>query len=371
MRKLGLAFASLIVIVILALSGGLAIQTGTPQALSTSSTSSVTSSTSGSSTSSTFTSISSSLVLPPLCSSLEAEQIASVHTAIIKPMFTTTAYKEGKVSRIIVVDRQAVNTTIEEPIAFYRFYSTPSNFSVSELNTTLINRWGWDSAFYSVLSSNIFQNCGLSMSVVNDTTLSTQGYGALENYSVVVLPFEEYMTLSEYDALMTFVSNGGTLITIQGDSFYVLINYSPVTETIQLVEGHGWNFTKGTAYTSNINPFAVNNTNWLGSTFCCYAVGGNKGTSMNGSSQISIEMRNNYGQVVWMEYNPHEDAAVTNFTNTEMIGYTSENSGPNIIGPYIHRYGKGQVIGSSICLDDLIASGDQAAEAFLLYAVIS
>ncbi len=274
-----------------------------------------------------------------------------MHLAIIEPTFTTTAYLNN---------------------AFYSFYASPSNSSTWALNVTVVNAWGYDAVFLWELQQNVLKQCSIHLSVVLDSTLAVIGYDSIRNYSVVILPFEEYTTLSEYNALKTFVSNGGELISLNGDSLMVLINYSASTNTIQLWHGHGWNYSGGVAYRYNVNPLNASNVNWLGSTFCCFHVGGYSDTVVDGNTSISQELRTEFGETIWQYYPPSEDAAILNTTNTQMIGRSVENSGPYVVGPYMHEYQKGLVISSSICLDNLIAStSETSAEAFLVFAILA
>lgn len=61
-------------------------------------------------------------------------------------------------------------------------------------------------------------------------------------YDVVILGYQEYVTQKEYDSFKRFVSNGGTMIIPDGNVFYAEVEYDNSTKTIRLVKGHGWAF---------------------------------------------------------------------------------------------------------------------------------
>ncbi|MHB1909773.1 MAG: hypothetical protein ACYCQJ_13030 [Nitrososphaerales archaeon] len=286
----------------------------------------------------------------------QVEKIQSEKIALIKPEFTTSAYQEATVNKTFETfnayhQREAVTVRTRVLTGFYGFYDMNGYGS---LNVSVVNEWGWDSGLYSELSGySVSVNCGLgsNLKIIQDTTLSTNS-SSLDGFNVVILPFEEYATQSEYNNLKTFVSNGGTLISLNGDSLTVLVSYSPSSDHVALVEGHGF-FGNGSR-SSVFDYFASQDTNVLGSNFCCFNKGGYNGTFLNVSNPIGAMLSSQFGKQIWANYTTDEDASITNWTDTSVIGVAHEGS--LFVGPYIHQYGRGQVVSSGIEVDNQLYS---------------
>jgi peptidoglycan/xylan/chitin deacetylase (PgdA/CDA1 family) len=87
-------------------------------------------------------------------------------------------------------------------------------------------------------------------------------------YDVLVLGHEEYVTQKEYTNFKRFVSNGGTIIFINGNMFYGEVNYNKNNNTVTLVKGHSWEYDviKNVATRSTINErWFDENREWIGS----------------------------------------------------------------------------------------------------------
>jgi hypothetical protein len=61
-------------------------------------------------------------------------------------------------------------------------------------------------------------------------------------YDVIILGHQEYVTQKEYDNLKQFVSDGGTMIILDGNVFYAEVKYNSNKDTMTLVKGHSWAF---------------------------------------------------------------------------------------------------------------------------------
>jgi len=58
-------------------------------------------------------------------------------------------------------------------------------------------------------------------------------------YDVLILGHQEYVTQQEYDNLKRFVSDGGTMSTMEGNVLYGGVKYDRENKTITLLKGHG------------------------------------------------------------------------------------------------------------------------------------
>ncbi len=90
-------------------------------------------------------------------------------------------------------------------------------------------------------------------------------------YEVIILGHQEYVTQREYDNLKGFVSNGGTMILMDGNVFYAQVKYDRNTYTIALVKGHGWAFNGKSAWRRVRERWKNETSQWVGSNYLCYS----------------------------------------------------------------------------------------------------
>jgi hypothetical protein len=86
-------------------------------------------------------------------------------------------------------------------------------------------------------------------------------------YDILILGHQEYVTQQEYSNLKSFVANGGTLIILTGNVFYTEVKYDNQTNSITLVDGHGFQFDGKTARKSVHERWEKETRQWLGSNF--------------------------------------------------------------------------------------------------------
>lgn len=86
-------------------------------------------------------------------------------------------------------------------------------------------------------------------------------------YDIIVLGHQEYVTQNEYDNFKKFVANGGTLIILTGNVFYTEVKYNKQTNSITLVEGHGFQFDGKSAQKGVDERWENETKGWLGSNF--------------------------------------------------------------------------------------------------------
>jgi hypothetical protein len=162
----------------------------------------------------------------------------------------------------------------------------------------------------------------------------------LNLFNVLILGHQEYVSQKEYDNLKQFVSNGGTMILLDGNVFYAEVKYFGNNNTISLVKGHGWAFNGKTAWKSIGERWKSQTQNWVGSNYLCY---------------ICIKTFKNNP----FDYLPHEEQYITNPKDVILLNYNPVElpSAPKsnvAIAMYELNYGKGKVIAFGIYSDDII-----------------
>ena len=163
-------------------------------------------------------------------------------------------------------------------------------------------------------------------------------------FNVLILGHQEYVTQKEYDNLKQFVSNGGTMILLDGNVFYAEVKYFGNNNTISLVKGHGWAFNGKTAWKSIGERWKAETQNWVGSNYLCYIC-------------IKTFRDNPFG------YLPHEEQYITNPKDVILLNYNPVElpSAPKsnvAIAMYELNYGKGKVIAFGIYSDDIIQNAN-------------
>ena len=91
----------------------------------------------------------------------------------------------------------------------------------------------------TVLSDEDAHNGDLFKKEGGNRTNSNNNHNA---YDVVILGHQEDVTQKEYDNLKKFVTNGGTLFLMDGNTFYAEVKYDNKTKTVTLAKGHSWEF---------------------------------------------------------------------------------------------------------------------------------
>ena len=220
-------------------------------------------------------------------------------------------------------------------------------------------------------------DCGLQIGknvhVLNDINVSEGAIFYPQNgsarFDVIVVPFSEYVTSSEYLAYKHFVANGGTLVLTDASNFHVKVKYNSTTGTETLVEGHGWAFNGRSAWHNASSPWRRNNTNWVGSTFCCFHRFNYSGAKVNAANVIGRVMAREFGDNVSRYYYSHEENSVTNMTSTSIVATFAKTSN-TLVASYIHGFRRGSVVCLCVFGSDMI-SYSKSTQYFLLLAIIS
>jgi len=113
-----------------------------------------------------------------------------------------------------------------------------------------------------------------NVSIVSDVDVhegkifKTKDNGTSNNaYDVLILGHQEYVTQQEYDNFKKFVANGGTLIILTGNVFYTEVKYDNQTNSVTLVNGHGFQFDGRIAKKGPDERWEQETREWLGSNF--------------------------------------------------------------------------------------------------------
>ncbi|MGB8934712.1 MAG: N,N-dimethylformamidase beta subunit family domain-containing protein [Candidatus Nitrosopolaris sp.] len=161
-------------------------------------------------------------------------------------------------------------------------------------------------------------------------------------YDILILGHQEYVTQQEYDNLKHFVSNGGTLVLMDGNVFIAQVIYDRNTHTITLVKGHGWAYNGKSAWKSVGERWRNETSQWIGSNSFCFS--------------CYVTFANNPFQ-----YRHHEEQYLTNPNDLILLNYHASTSikQPKIgVATYELNYQKGKVIALGIYSDDIIANGE-------------
>ncbi len=165
--------------------------------------------------------------------------------AIVKPIFTQSAYKKG---------------------AFYDFYKLHINGAVTKvdlylLRTKVENGWDLSGGGLNYFKPLIENN---KINVITDLDLHNNN---IKQYHKLILLHSEYVTQQFYYNLRDFVKQGGTLILFDANSLYAQILYDANTNTITLKQGHGWTFNGTHAIPSVGERWYYKNSQFIGSNY--------------------------------------------------------------------------------------------------------
>jgi hypothetical protein len=266
-----------------------------------------------------------------------------INIALVAPTFTAAAY-----------DHNSFYT-------FYKLYSnTPPGTNVTS-NLNLLSRTitNHDVLRASLVMLKLVDNLKLINPNSHITTLTDSDVdnGSLFNnsnnnkngsnydnniYDVAILGHQEYVTQQEYDNLKKFVTNGGTMILLDGNVFFAEVKYDAHTKTESLVNGHWWAFNGKTAWRSIGERWANETSQWVGSNYLCYRC-----ISAFGNDPF--------------EYTPHEEQYISNHNDSILLNYDAvtskkikiDNKQPTI-ATYKLNYQKGKVVALGIFSDDVI-----------------
>jgi hypothetical protein len=259
----------------------------------------------------------------------------NINIALVAPTFTAAAYDDN---------------------SFYTFYKLYGNTSVgtnvtSNLNLLSRHITNHDILRASIVMLKLVDNLKLikpnsHVTILTDADVDNDSLFSNNNnnnniYDVAILGHQEYVTHQEYDNMKKFVTNGGTMILLDGNVFFAEVKYNPQTKTESLVKGHWWAFNGKSAWRSIGERWAQETSQWVGSNYLCY-----KCVSAFGNDPF--------------EYTPHEEQYISNHNDSILLDYDAvtgktkiDNKQPTIAS-YELNYQKGKVVALGIFSDDVI-----------------
>jgi hypothetical protein len=265
---------------------------------------------------------------------MPVQKIDKIKIGLVKPTFTDAAYNNK----------------------FYIFYKKYAHVSTKVnvttdlglLNSRVTNRQSGTQTnvfalTYLIKYINKFSN-QTQVKVLTDNDIDKGkifgNSNQLNLFDILILGHQEYVTQQEYSNLKQYVSNGGTIILLDGNIFYTEVKYNNNNNTISLVKGHGWTYNGKTAW-KNVNERWKDETReWVGSNYLCYRC-------------IESFRNNSFG------YLPHEEQYITNPNDVILFNYNpillpNAPKSNVIIAIYELNYGKGKVIALGIYSDDVM-----------------
>ena len=275
---------------------------------------------------------------PP--NNIHTGEFSDAKIALVKPTFTDAAYNNAfyvfyeKYKNIpkntnVTKDLNLLNSQVKE----YQSGTVGNVYAMLDLIKNL--EWISNTSKIDILTDN---------SVDNGSIFSQDDQNV---FDVLILGHQEYVTQKEYDNLKQFVTNGGTLIILDGNVFYAQVKYFDSNNTISLVKGHGWAFNGKSAWNSVNERWKNETEQWVGSNYICYLC----------ITKFSVDPFN---------YKSHEEQMLTNpkdviLLNYDVSGFKSSFHHPTkniVVATYELKYGKGKVIALSIFSDDVIQNGN-------------
>ena len=228
--------------------------------------------------------------------------------ALVAPTFTAAAYEHN---------------------SFYTFYNLYANTSMTTNVTSNLNLLSHKITNEDILKASLVMlklvdNLKLinpnshitiltDVDVDNGSLFNNSNHNNKNIYDVAILGHQEYVTQQEYDNMKRFVTNGGTMVLLDGNVFYAEVKYNPHTKTESLVKGHWWAFNGKSAWRSTGERWAQETSQWVGSNYLCYRC-----ISAFGNDPF--------------EYSPHEEQYISNHNDSILLNYDAE------IGKAKNRY---------------------------------
>lgn len=202
--------------------------------------------------------------------------------AIVVPTFTETAYSQhafytfyNKYASIPV--QKEVRTDLDmlnPPIQYGSCISANPNEKLDIGNFSLYCPADPGDQYIIPLAEHLQKNIPrASVTIVRDEDVHngyifTSNMSHMENvYDILILVHDEYATQTMYNNYKRFVSNGGTILALDGNIFYAEIKYNKNNDTITLLKGHSWEFDGNSAKRDVRERWFNQNSGWIGSNF--------------------------------------------------------------------------------------------------------
>ena len=279
-----------------------------------------------------------------------------VQIALVEPTFTTAAYNNSFYAFYQKYDHVPANANITSDLnllsskvsTYPTITPTTKVHSAFAMLTLLVDlKLISPRSNVTVLTDADVDNASIFKNNNNNNGVSSNAgniFSTNNAYDVIIIGHQEYVTQREYDNLKNFVTNGGTMIVLDGNVFYAEVKYDRHTNTITLVKGHSWAFNGRSAWKSVAERWNKETSQWVGSNYLCY------------SCQITFANDP-------FEYKHHEEQYITNPNdkilmnyNASLLNYPTTSLKKPVIATYELDYKGGKVISLGIYSDDIITN---------------
>ena len=273
--------------------------------------------------------------------------------AIVNPTFTEAAYSRhafytfyGKYSFIPIQKDVKTDLDMLNPYIQYRYneYINPHR-SVDIANLSLHTPTDHGNDYILSLASHLRKIMPHALiTIIRDEDINN-GYIFTSNdagkknnnsknnaYDLLILAHDEYATQTMYNNYKRFVSNGGSILALDGNIFYAEIKYNKNNNTITFVKGHSWQFDGKSAKRDIKERWFNQNREWVGSNF------------LESTISDNITFKNNP-----FNYTHFEENFVNNPNDKILVNYDAVIAKNNpfvgsIVATYELDFGKGKVI---------------------------
>jgi hypothetical protein len=305
-------------------------------------------------------------------STTTAAHATTTNIAIIRPTFTAAAYDNAFYLFYKLNANATIGSNITRHVGLLS-NTISTNNTVSEAASRVSSeaaidylvvhiQWLMPKSNITVLSDEDAHN-GYIFKKVGGNSTNSNNHNA---YDVIILGHQEYVTQKEYDNLKKFVTNGGILFLMDGNTFYAEVKYDDKTKTVTLAKGHSWEFNGKSAWGSIGERWAKETSEWVGSNYLCYSCDIIFTNSPFGYQHREEQYMTNPKDKILLDYNAsviarHNTIGIED-TNDSTMAYHSNVTNPPSqnsttkmkIATYELDYGRGKVISLGIYADDII-----------------
>ncbi|HET7283089.1 MAG TPA: N,N-dimethylformamidase beta subunit family domain-containing protein, partial [Nitrososphaeraceae archaeon] len=310
-----------------------------------------------------------------------APAAAATNIAIIRPTFTAAAYDNAFYLFYKLNANATIGSNITRHVGLLSNTITTNNNTLSEAASRVSSeaaidylvdhiKWLMPKSNITVLSDEDAHNGYIFKKEGGGNSSNTNSNNNQNAYDVVILGHQEYVTQKEYDNLKKFVTNGGILFLMDGNTFYAEVKYDDKTKTITLAKGHNWEFNGKSAWRSIGERWTKETSQWIGSNYLCYSC---RIIFLNNPFEYQHreeQYMTNPKDKILLDYNasvigPHSTDDIDTTNNSTMAYHSNVTNAPPQnnnnnkttkmeIATYELDYGKGKVIALGIYADDII-----------------
>jgi len=308
-----------------------------------------------------------------------APAAAATNIAIIRPTFTAAAYDNAFYLFYKLNANATIGSNITRHVGLLSNTITTNNNTLSEAASRVSSeaaidylvdhiKWLMPKSNITVLSDEDAHNGYIFKKEGGGNSSNANSNNNQNAYDVVILGHQEYVTQKEYNNLKKFVTNGGILFLMDGNTFYAEVKYDDKTKTVTLAKGHSWEFNGKSAWRSIGERWTKETSQWIGSNYLCYSC---RIIFLNNPFEYQHreeQYMTNPKDKILLDYNasvigPHSTDDIDTTNNSTMAYHSNVTNAPPQnnnkttkmeIATYELDYGKGKVISLGIYADDVI-----------------